>query len=338
MRIKMRTRISLALLAVMGVGLLASCTASGEPGNTTGQQSTASSESPVGTSDTTGETPDSSKINVWSRDAASGTRGAFEEIVGFAGELTVDAAETSGNGDMAAKVGQDRYGIGYVSLTTDFASNNLKKIVVDGVEATEENTLSGAYKLSRPFNVVSRQSGDYASDELEQITAAFLAFLTESTEGLEAVFAAGGIVDPDAGTSWDELAADHPIVSQDNSHLTIRTAGSTSVLSTLQAALEAFSPLAGGVNFAMNHTGSGAGYASTLGAEKDGTAGAELGFASRSFKTDGTEEVADAMFAGTYCMDAVVVVVSNDNPTDALSMEQLASIFKGEIENWSDLS
>lgn len=339
------TGLALALSAV----LLASCGGGTEstttaPGTTEGTTTAEVTDEPTDapTDEPTDEPTDTDNgsgaagaINVWTRDSASGTRGAFEEIVGFEGELVDTATETSGNGDMAAKVGADEFGIGYVSLTTDFEANNLKKVNLDGVEPTEENTLSGDYAVSRPFNLVTRAEGDFESDEIEQLTAAFADFILNSTEGLEAVYSEGGIVDPDSGTSWDDLAANHPIVEQDNSSLTLRTAGSTSVLNTLNAALAAFQPLAGNFQISVNHTGSGDGYKRVLGGEKDGSTAAEIGFASRDFNDD--EAVDAGLVHGTYAMDAVVVVVSEDNPVTDLTLEQVASIFKGEITDWSEL-
>lgn len=132
-------------------------------------------------------------INVYTRDSSSGTRSAFEEIVGFEGELTEDAFETSGNGDMATKIGADENGIGYVSLTTDFEANNIVPVKYDGVEATIETVVDGEYKLARPFNFVTRAEDDYESDEIKQLVQAFVAFITESTEGKQVVLALGRI-------------------------------------------------------------------------------------------------------------------------------------------------
>lgn len=335
MKINFKKMLSTSMAFALSSVVLASCGGTGSTTTTTTSGDTTTTTTTA--TDTTTGGDASGKINVWTRDEASGTRGAFEELVGFEGELTVDATETSGNGDMAAKVGNDAFGIGYVSLTTDFEANNLKKVSLDGVEPTEENVLSDAYGIARPFNLVTRAEGDFASDEIEQLTAAFVDYIMNSTEGLEAVFSAGGIVDPDAGTSWDELKADHPIVDQDNSGLTLRTAGSTSVEATLTAALQSFQPLAGNFRIAMNHSGSGEGFKTTLGSEKDGTAAAEIGFASRAFKDDGSEDVSGALVSGTYAMDAVVVVVSQDNALTDLTLEQVSQIFKGEITDWSDL-
>ncbi|HHT44750.1 MAG TPA: hypothetical protein GXZ89_04570, partial [Fastidiosipila sp.] len=208
-------------------------------------------------------------IHVYTRDASSGTREAFEEKAGYKGELTDLAVEVASNGDMAVKVGQDPQAIGYVSLTTDFEANNIKPVQYAGVDATEANVLSGDYKLARPFSYVTRAAGDFESQEKEDLIKAFVAFLLESDEGLGAVEAAGGIVDYSNARPWSEIAAEHPIVDQDNSGIELITTGSTSVVKTLDSAKEVFSPLAGGVTFKSEHPGSGEGWKRTLGDEKD---------------------------------------------------------------------
>lgn len=275
-------------------------------------------------------------INVYTRDSSSGTRGAFEELIGFEGELTAGAAETSGNGDMAAKVGQDKNAVGYVSLTTDFEANNLKAVSFEGVEATEENVLDGSYSLKRPFSYTTRAEDDFESEEIKALTLAFLDYLNNSTEGREVVALEGGITDVAGGTAWEELAANHAIAAQDNSGLTLRTAGSTSVDKTLKAALESFQPLAGNFQFVMNQTGSGDGFKRTLGEEKDSANAAEIGFASRDFKAE--ETVADALESGVYCQDAVVVVVESSNAAvESLTKQQVYDIFTGAVSNWEEL-
>ena len=76
-------------------------------------------------------------INVYTRDATSGTREAFEKAGDFAEQLTSSAIEVSSNGDMATKVGADENGIGYVSLSTDFAANGVKPLNFEGVAPSE---------------------------------------------------------------------------------------------------------------------------------------------------------------------------------------------------------
>ncbi len=274
-------------------------------------------------------------INVYSRDEASGTRGAFEELIDFKGQLLDTAAIVESNGDMATKVGQDTGAIGYVSLTTDFEKNNLKPISYEGVVPSAADVINGSYTLKRPFSYVTRAKGDFPSEEVEQLVDAFIDFINNSTEGLEAVHMEGGIVDVDAGKPWAELKANHPIVDQDNSAIQIRTAGSTSVIKTLDAAINAFKPLAGNVDFVSDHNGSGDGFKRTLGEEKDGANGADIGFASREFKDD--ETVSQGAYTGQYAQDAVVVVVQKDNKIENLTKQQVFDIFTGAVTDWSDL-
>lgn len=86
-------------------------------------------------------------IKVYTRDASSGTREAFEKGIDFEGKLTKQANEVSSNDDMAAKVGADKNGIGYTSLSTDFAKNNVKALQFEGVTASSETVLDGSYQL-----------------------------------------------------------------------------------------------------------------------------------------------------------------------------------------------
>ncbi len=345
---KISKMLSLALAATLLTGTLAACstnttttaanTTTTPNAETTAPPTDAPTDAPTEAPTDAPSTGLTGNVNVYTRDSSSGTRGAFEELIGFEGELVATASETSGNGDMATKVGQDANGIGYVSLTTDFAANNLKPLAFHGVEPSEATVLDGAYNLKRPFAYVTRAEGDFASDEVEQLVAAFIDYLVNSTEGREVVSAEGGIADVASGTSWDELKANHPIVDQDNSGLELRTGGSTSVEKTLKAALESFVPLAGNFTFVMDQTGSGDGFKRTLGGEKDGANAADIGFASRDFKTDGTEDVSTAMESGVYCQDAVVVVVEANNPVSDLTEEQVYDLFTGAVSKWEDLA
>ena len=276
------------------------------------------------------------EIIVYTRDSSSGTREAFEKAGDFKGEMTSKVVEVSSNGDMATKVGKDKFGIGYVSLSTDFAANGITALKFEGVEPTKETVLNGTYKMQRPFSFVTRAAGDFGSTEKEQLITAFLDYLQNSTEGLQIVEKAGGVVDVSKGTPWAELKKNHPIVDQDNASITIRTAGSTSVDKTLKAALEAFQAEAGQFQISMNQSGSGDGYTRVLGGEKDGPNAADIGFASRGFSKE--EDVSGAMASGQYCIDAVVAVVNKENTSiNDVTQAQIKSIFTGTVEKWEDV-
>ncbi len=92
-------------------------------------------------------------IVVIGREAGSGTRGAFEEIL----EVT-DACkysnELDSTGAVMAKVAATPGAIGYVSL--DAVNDSVKKLELEGTEATPENVKAGAYFLSRPFVMATK--------------------------------------------------------------------------------------------------------------------------------------------------------------------------------------
>ena len=281
----------------------------------------------------------SGDIKVYTRDSSSGTREAFEKGVDFEGSLTKNAIEVSSNDDMAAKVGADKNGIGYTSLSTDFEKNGVSALQYEGVTASSESVLDGSYKLQRPFMYVTRAAGDYGSDDKEQLVQAFLDFMQNSTEGMAIVKKNGGEVDESKAKPWDELSKKYEaVLGKDNSVITITTCGSTSVEKTVKASLEAFSPMAGNFKFTMNQSGSGDAVPRVLGKEKDGPNKGDIGFASRAFKEDGSEDISKAMESGQYCIDAVVAVVNKEN-TDVTSLTQahLKSIFTGETLKWEDI-
>ena len=281
----------------------------------------------------------SGDIKVYTRDSSSGTREAFEKGVDFEGSLTKNAIEVSSNDDMAAKVGADKNGIGYTSLSTDFEKNGVSALQYEGVTASSESVLDGSYKLQRPFMYVTRAAGDYGSDDKEQLVQAFLDFMQNSTEGMAIVKKNGGEVDESKAKPWDELSKKYEaVLGKDNSAITITTCGSTSEEKTVKASLEAFSPMAGNFKFTMNQSGSGDAVPRVLGKEKDGPNKGDIGFASRAFKEDGSEDISKAMESGQYCIDAVVAVVNKEN-TDvtSLTQAQLKSIFTGETLKWEDI-
>ena len=87
-------------------------------------------------------------IVVIGREAGSGTRGAFEEILKL-DDACKYANELDSTGAVMAKVASTPGAIGYVSL--DVIDDTVKLLTLNGVEANEENIKTGDYFLSRPF-------------------------------------------------------------------------------------------------------------------------------------------------------------------------------------------
>ncbi|MDC7127071.1 MAG: phosphate ABC transporter substrate-binding protein [Spirochaetales bacterium] len=102
-------------------------------------------------------------IVVINRDEASGTRAAFGELVvekalGKGTEYLKEAITVESNGDMVTKVGSTPDSIGFCGLgyVDKAISGGAKALLVEGAEPTVDNILTGAYKISRKLNIVSK--------------------------------------------------------------------------------------------------------------------------------------------------------------------------------------
>jgi len=93
------------------------------------------------------------RIAVISREEGSGTRGAFEELVGFQGKLLAGANEFTSTGAIKASVASNADAIGYISLGS--VDDTIKAVSVDGVAASNANVVNGTYKIARPFIVLT---------------------------------------------------------------------------------------------------------------------------------------------------------------------------------------
>lgn len=124
-----------------------------------------------------------SVIIVVGREAGSGTRGAFEEILEVE-DACVYANELDSTGAVMAKVASTSGAIGYVSL--DVIDESVTAVALDEVEPTVENIKSGSYFLSRPFVMATK-------GEIEQQSEAVQAWFDyiASEEGKEVITAVG---------------------------------------------------------------------------------------------------------------------------------------------------
>ena len=87
-------------------------------------------------------------IVVIGREAGSGTRGAFEEILEIEDQCAY-AQELDQTGAVLTTVSSTPNSIGYVSL--DVLNDTVKAVSIDDVEPTVENIKAGTYSLQRPF-------------------------------------------------------------------------------------------------------------------------------------------------------------------------------------------
>lgn len=107
-------------------------------------------------------------IVVIGREAGSGTREAFETLLGI-GEQCTYANELYSTGAVMARIASTPGAIGYVSfdmVETDGkgrTGQNVMALRLDGVEAEAENVRNGSYPLCRPFLMITR--GEVSAQE-----------------------------------------------------------------------------------------------------------------------------------------------------------------------------
>lgn len=278
-------------------------------------------------------------IKVYTRDTTSGTRDGFFTNINFKEAIADNTVlvkgyvELSGNGDVIQAINNDEFGIGYISLSS-LSNSKLKGLIYNGVEPTEQNVLNGTYLLTRNFNYAIRTNYDVEAEQ--KIVNAFLAYLS-TKEGKATIKGNDGIVELHASDpSWNDIKGLHPIHLEDNSSITIKFGGSTSVEKIAKALASEFSQRCGNFKFENNHTGSGDAYKRTQGSEKDGANKLHIAFSSREFKLTENEPFAKETY-GKICIDAIVAVVNSKNRVDHVTSEILKKVFDGSITKWKGL-
>ncbi|MCE0495001.1 phosphate ABC transporter substrate-binding protein [Vibrio salinus] len=97
------------------------------------------------------------------RDSASGTRGAFEDIMKLkkkingkkVSAISQRAQVANGNGGLKTMVASNPYAIGYISLGT--VDSSVHALSIDGVSASVANVKNGSYKVARPFLILYKK-------------------------------------------------------------------------------------------------------------------------------------------------------------------------------------
>ena len=127
-------------------------------------------------------------IAVIGRDAASGTRGAFEEIVGVE-DACVYTNKYESTGEVIGSVAGNPNAIGYASLSA--VDESVVAVKVNGVAPSEATVADGTYGIQRPFVMVTKEGA-----ELSPAAQAFLdwAMSADAADEIEAA----GCVSPNA--------------------------------------------------------------------------------------------------------------------------------------------
>jgi len=302
----MKKTIILAVVMVLGLLVFAACTNNNDErttdaGNTATNAATGTpTPAPIGVT---------GPIDVISREAGSGTRGAFIEVLGIeeggVDRTYVEAVIQTGTGAVITAVAGNESAIGYISLGA--LRDDVRAVPINGVAASATNVQNGSYSLFRNFNLA-------APRELSPLAQDFLDFIL-SAEG-QAVVAAGYIsaVDNAPAFTGGELSGNLEIT------------GSTSVAPLMERLAQAYMDITSGVNIEVHSSGSGAGITDAIEGRAD------FGLSSRELRPSELESVNNVLIAH----DGLAVIVHNSNNVSSLTPEQVRDIFIGELSRWDD--
>lgn len=243
-------------------------------------------------------------ISVVAREDGSGTKSAFMEIIGLKGKSDVSGVIiATGTAGVLAEVKSNPLAIAYESL--GYVTDDVKKLKIDGVEATVENIKNGTYKIARPLRVVYKPATVENS-----VNAAYLKFL--QSDAAQKIVSAEGYV-----ALVDNAQAYSPDSSLSG---TINISGSTSLQPLMIKLAAKFQELQSGVSVPVAGGGSGQGY-------KNAEAGvSEFGMISESFNS----EKAPDCVSYEVAKDGIAVIVNKDNTQDSISLTTLKNIYDAE--------
>lgn len=286
---------ALALAAMLSMGVLVGC---------------------GGTSDST--EGDTGTINVISREDGSGTRSAFVELFGVEekdanGEkidrTKADASVTNSTAVMMTNVANDPNAIGYLSLGS--LDDSVKAVKIDNVDATADNVKNGTYAVSRPFNIVTKNSvSEVAQDFIDFILSADGQKIVEDNKYTASV---------DNAKAFKTKAPTGKLV----------IAGSSSVSPVMEALKEAYLAINTNAEIEIQTSDSTTGVNSA----KEGIC--DIGMASRELKD---EEKSAGLTATVIAIDGIAVIVNDNNPIETMTKDQVKSVYVGETTDWSQLN
>ena len=252
------------------------------------------------------------EITVITREAGSGTRDAFTELVGILvkqngkkkDNTTVEALTIDGTQGVISTVAGNEYAIGYISLGS--MNNSVKALKIDGVSPDKLNVKRGTYPIARPYNVATKS-------QISEIAQDFLDFIM-SADG-QSIVDANGYVSVVEGKVYESKNLKGKIV----------IAGSSSVSPVMEKLKEGYLQKNPGVEIEIQTNDSSSGML----AAKEGTC--DIGMASRDLKS--SEK--DVLNSLTIARDGIAVIVNSKNPQDNLNKETLRQIYTGLIRNWN---
>lgn len=244
-------------------------------------------------------------ITVVTREDGSGTKSAFMEIIGLKDKADVSGVVVqSGTAAVLQEVKGNPYAIAYDSL--GYVTDDVKILKVDGVYPTTDTIKDGSYAISRPLNIVYKQSTIDASP----LFTAYYNFLMSKTA--QDIVAEQGYINTDSST---EYTVDTSLSG------TINISGSTSLQPLMEVLADKFETLQSGVTVNVAGGGSGTGLKNA----ENGTS--DFGMISKEKKAD---DDAPSCVATAVARDGIAVIVNKENTLDDITLEQLKNIYDCE--------
>ena len=257
----------------------------------------------------------SSDIVVVTREEGSGTRGAFVELTGIeekdpsgnkVDRTTKEAITQMKTDTILTSVAGNESAIGYVS--TGSLNDTVKALNINSVTPTSENIKNGSYKIARPFNIATK-------GEVSEVAQDFIDFIM-SKEGQDVVAKSYIAIDDNAAPYSGAKPTGKIVV-----------AGSSSVTPVMEKLREAYIAINTNAEIEVQQSDSSAGMKAAI----DGTA--DIGMASRALKDSEKAELKDIAIA----LDGIAVITHTTNTITDLTIENVKSIFIGEMIKWSDI-
>lgn len=252
-----------------------------------------------------------------SREEGSGTRGAFVELFGIEMknaegkkvDFTSEEADITNSTEvMLTSVAGNKYAIGYVSLGS--LNKTVKALKIEGVSPSVSSIKNGSYKISRPFNIVTKQTG------LSENASDFIRFIL-SSDG-QAIVEANGYIS----------ATQNPAYIATGKKGKITVAGSSSVTPVMEKLAEAYEKLNPEIKIEVQMSDSTTGVNSAL----NGVC--EIGMASRELKDS---EKAKGALQIKIAIDGIAVIINKENPTESASIQSVKDLYIGTISKWGDV-
>lgn len=101
--------------------------------------------------------PDTFVTAAIGRDASSGTRTAFDELLNIENGYAPQVATLAETGNVIEAIQGSTNSIGYISYGS--MQSTVKAVSLDGVACTMENIMNNTYALQRPFVIVLKENG-----------------------------------------------------------------------------------------------------------------------------------------------------------------------------------